>query len=361
MKKFSALLFLGLMFPLLLRANPIALPYFSEIYFEGDDWFIELVFYGIWPEDNLDNSRMICSSGTSQFKSGIDITSTEGLIITQDDMLSPLTINKYGDFIQLDYYHNGGWISMNLPFCFGDYEDSWVYYPFEGQSIVNTMINAIQLTEFWPVKENNPTLGSSFYEVTSFGTFAGRVLDQNLDPIEGIHVKYCPDWMVGQTLLPIYTNSDGYFYSYPHMLARNYEISLIWNDVSLMDTYATIEPDSTTWCDYILDTVLVNVPSPIHGQELSFGNFPNPFSDNTTFVFQLPEDSHYREGKIIVYDMTGRAVYDRVIGQEMTGSAPVFHHWDLAGNAAVVSPGEYISCLVLDGIVVAKSKSICFR
>lgn len=145
------------------------------------------------------------------------------------------------------------------------------------------------------------------------------------------------------------------------MLARNYEISLIWNETSLMDTCVTVEPDSTTWCDYILDTVLVNVPSPIHGQELSFGNFPNPFSNNTTFVFQLPEDSHYREGRIVVYDMTGREVYDRVIGQEITGPAPVFHYWDLANNPTAVSPGEYISCLVLDGTVVAKNKFTCVR
>jgi hypothetical protein len=145
------------------------------------------------------------------------------------------------------------------------------------------------------------------------------------------------------------------------MLARNFEISLLWNDVSLLDTFATIEPDSTTWCDYILDTVLVHVPKAIQRQELSFGNFPNPFSDNTTFVIQLPEDTHYQEGRIIVYDITGRKVYERMIGQEITGAAPVFHHWDLADNRVVVSPNEYISCLVLDGIVVAKSKSTCVR
>ena len=361
MKKFKALLLFSLMFPILLRANPIMPPYFSEIYFEDDEWFIELVFYYLWPEDNLDNTRMICSSGTSQFKSGIDITGTEVLIITQDSMLSPLVINKYGDFLQLEYHYNEEWISMNLPFCFGNFEDSWVNYPFAGQSIVNTMISAIQYTEFWSVKENNPTLGDSFYEVTTYGTFAGRVLDQNLDPIEGIHVKYCPDWLVGHTLLPIYTNSDGYFNSQSDMPARNYEISLIWNDISLLDTFITIEPDSTTWCDYPLDTVLVHVPSSIQDQELSFGNFPNPFLDNTTFVLQLPEDSHYREGRIVVYDMTGRGVYDREIGPGIMDNTKVFHQWDLAGSPAMVSPGEYISCLVLDGIVVAISKSTCIR
>jgi hypothetical protein len=364
MKKFSALIFFSLMIPFLLRANPIELIYFSEIYFEGDEWSLEFEFgYGLMGDDNLDNYRLICSSGTSQFKTGIDITNTHWLIITQDSLLSPFFINKYGDFIQLEYYYNGGWVPMNMPFCFGDYEDSWVHYPFEGQSIVNTTIYyADQFIEFWSVKENNPTLGSSFYQVTTYGTFAGRVLDQNLDPVEGIYIKYCDDWFIGLTLQPIYTDSDGYFYSQSDMPARNYEISLIWNDISLLDTTTTIEPDSMTWCNYYLDTVLLpEVITKEKESAISFGNFPNPFRDYSTFVVELPRDRHFKEGRISVYDMTGRVVYDREIAPEMTGTAPVFLPWDLASNRVEVFPGEYISCLVLDGVVVAKSKSSCVR
>ncbi|HOW24254.1 MAG TPA: hypothetical protein PK711_01170 [Bacteroidales bacterium] len=363
MKKFKALLFFGLMAPFLLRANPIELRIFSEIYFEGDDWFIELVHFNqLFGESSLDNFGILCSSGSAQFKPGIDVTESGWVIITQDSMLSPLAINKYGDFIQFRFYHNGSWNTVNSPTYFGDMEDSQVNYPFEGQSIVNTtIIYGQNWMDFWTVKENDPTLGSSFYQVTTYGTLSGRVLNQNLEPVAGIQVQYCPPYFLGQSLSPIFTDNEGYFCSPPEMLARNYAISLIWNETSLLDTCVTVEPDSTTWCDYILDTVLVKVPSSIKGQELSFGNFPNPFSDNTTFVIQLPEDTHYQEGRIIVYDMTGREVYDRVIGQEMTGTAPVFHHWDLAGNPASVSPGEYISCLVLDGIVVAKNKSTCVR
>ncbi len=363
MKKFRVIFLFGLMAPFLLRANPILPPpYFSEIYFEGDEWFIELllwedVFYG---DGTLDDYRLACSSGTAQFKPGIDTYGLEWILITQDSMLSSLSINRFGDFIEIEQGDDGYWSPLGWPIYFGDIEYSYVNYPFPGQSIVNTLVYYGEYYDYyWVVKDNSPTLGSSFLQATTVGSLAGRVLDQNLDPISGIQIKYCPDNLLSWILDPIYTSHEGYFSNY--MYARNYGISLIWNETSLLDTSVTVEPDSTTWCDYILDTVLVHVSSSIQGQELSFGNFPNPFSDNTTFVIQLPEDTHYQEGRIIVYDMTGREVYDRMIGQEITGTATVFHHWDLAGNPAVVSPGEYISCLVLDGIVVAKNKSICIR
>lgn len=174
----------------MLWSNPIVLPYFSEIYFEGDNWFIELVYPdGLLGEPNFDNFGILCSSGLAQFKPGIDKSGSDWIIMTQDSMLSPLLINKYGDFSQLQYYHNGNWVNINFPTYFGDYEDSWVNYPLEGQSIVNTTVIYGQgYTYFWPVKENNPTLGSSFYQVTTYGILSGRVLDQSLEPVAGIEV-----------------------------------------------------------------------------------------------------------------------------------------------------------------------------
>ncbi len=362
MRKFGVIISCFLFTPFLVRSNPIAPPpCLSEIYFEGDEWFIELLLWEeVFFDGTLDDYRLACSSDTARFKPGIDITGADYLIITKDSMLTPLTINKFGDFVVIEGQYNEEWYPLELPIFFGNVEHSWVNYPFEGQSIVNTLIfNGDYNDVYWPVKDNSPTLGSSFLQATSVGYLAGRVLDQNLDPIYGIQIKYCSDYLLGGILHPIYTGHEGYFSHY--MYARNYEISLMHDGTSLLDTFATVEPDSTSWCDYILDTVLVDIPTMIQGQELSFGNFPNPFIDNTTFVIQLPEDTHYQEGRIIVYDMTGREVYDRMIGQEMTGTAPAFYHWDLINNPAAVSPGEYVSCLVLDGVVVEKIKSICIR
>ncbi|MBP6978150.1 MAG: hypothetical protein PHD61_07210 [Bacteroidales bacterium] len=360
MKKFRVIFLFGLMAPFLLRANPFAPPpYLGEIYFEGDEWFIELILSGDFHSD-LDNFRIVCSSDTAQFKPGIDLYGLEWILITQDSMLSSLSINKFGDFIEIEQGDDGYWWPLGMPIYFGDIEYSYVNYPLPGQSIVNTLVYEGYDDYYWTVKDNSPTLGSSFFQTTTAGVFSGRVLDQNLEPVSDIQIKYCNDYLLGQILHPIFTDDGGFFAQI--MFGRNYEISFIHSNSSLLDTTVTIEPDSMTWCNYYLDTVLL--PEAVDNMKtlaLSFKNFPNPFSDNTTFVIQLPEDTHYQEGRIIVYDMTGREVYDRIIGQEITDTAPVFHHWDLAGNPAVVSPGEYISCLVLDGIVVAKNKSICIR
>ena len=358
MKKLGALLFFYLVFPFLLRSNPFPPPpYISEIYFEGDEWFIELVLWDF--HSDLDNYRIVCSSDTAQFKPGIDITNLGWMIITQDSMLSPLSINKLGDFIEIEQEDNGSWWPLGMPVYFGDIEYSGVNYPYEGQSIVNTIIyDGYYDDYYWPVKENSPTLGSSFFQATTVGILAGRVLDQNLDPVGGIKIKYCNDDLIGQILQPIFTGDDGFFAHI--MFARNYEISLMCGGTSLMDTSTFIEPDSTTWCYYYLDT-LVGVPIKMKSAELSFGNFPNPFSDYTTFVLKIPEGKQYQEGRIIMYDMNGKERYNNVIKQETVGIVPVFHRWDISNYPHSLPPGEYISCLVLDGVVVAKTKSICIR
>lgn len=361
MKKLGVIFLFCLATPILLRANPLPPPpYISEIYFEGNEWFIEVVLWDdVFWDTNLDNYRLVCSSGQAQFKLGIDIIFPEWMIITQDSMLTPLTINKFGDFVDIEYqFNNEAWSSLGMPIYFGDFEYSWVNYPFEGQSIVNKKIPDYDFYYFyWPVKDNSPTPGSSFFETTAHGTIAGRVLDKNLVPVGGIEIKYCSN--CGWTLPPFWTDSDGYFSH--NMYARNYEISLMWGGISLLDTLVTIEPDSTTWCDYYLDTILVDIPENMITTEISFGNYPNPFSDNTTFVVKLPEGQRYQEGRIVVYDMTGKEVYNQVIRQEMVGSSTVFHQWNPGNNPEILQLGEYISCLVLDGAVVGKTKSICVR
>jgi hypothetical protein len=268
MKKYSLIVLICLQM-LGLGANPVIFPCLSEINFEEDNWFIELdvqyADYAYHGSINLDDFRLITSTGDSQFKPGIDISGVAFIIITQDSLLSPLVIDKQGDYVGLQYFDNGLWTNTLCWITyFGDIENSTVNPPYPGQSIVNTSIHTPQNWFFMTVKDNIPSLGSSIYNTSTFGTLSGAVFDQNLDPVEGLEIRYCSGLLLGGTLQPIYSGSDGTFYN-SQMPGCNTEISVLWDNTSLFDTLLTIEPDSLTSCTFYLDTVLVGLPeeSPI--------------------------------------------------------------------------------------------------
>lgn len=341
-------------------SNPILYPMLSEIYFEGDNWIMELfsLCLGI---DNLDSCRITTCSDTSIFMSGIYFNEEHWVVVTQNDMQSPLTVNKYGDFLMFEVCENGQWYFLTFGMAFGDIEWSSVNYPFEGQSIVNNAIywgDPITLTNFWPVKDNNPTLGSSIFHTTTWATFSGAVYDLEMLPVEGAQIKYCPSSMLGISLFPIYTDHTGFFYA-TDMPARNYNVSILYNDVSFLDTLITLEPDSTTYCEFIIDTSSVDIPEKSVKQNISFQNYPNPCRESTTFVVQLPEDNHYSKARLMVYDLNGRVVYSYEFNENISVQSKLFHNWNLLDNS--LNSGEYIGILEVDGKVLADNKILVIK
>ena len=97
MKTFIIVLFF-LSFSMLV-ANPIALVFISEIYFEGDDWTIELYDYYEAGISSLDNYCIMSSSDSTYFNNGIYFEPGEVILVTEEDLQSSLSINKGGDFV----------------------------------------------------------------------------------------------------------------------------------------------------------------------------------------------------------------------------------------------------------------------
>ena len=343
-------------------SNPVLYPMLSEIYFEGDNWTMELSAFGFdLLYDNLDNCRIRTSSDTSIFNSGIYFNEEHWVVVTQNDMQTPLSINKYGDFIVFQVYENGQWYDLMMLIAFGDINWSGVNYPFEGQSIVSNAIywgDPIPLTSFWTVKDNNQTLGSSIFHTTTWATFSGAVYDLEMLPVEDAQIKYCSSSMLGTTLFPIYTDHTGFFYA-TDMPARNYNVSVIYNDITFLDTLITLEPDSTTYCEFIIDTSSVDIPEKSMKQNISFQNYPNPCRESTTFVVQLPEDNHYSEARLKVYDLNGRVVYSYEFNEYSSVHSKLFHNWNLCDNS--LTSGEYIGILEVDGKALADNKILIIK
>jgi len=239
-----------------ISANPImVVTLFTEIYFEGDEWQIEIPceVLNAFGTNDLDNVRIVTSQGFSQFNPGISCGAYDVLVISNNDLINQIIINKTGDFINFQTFHSGQWWDMT-PFYFGDYAGSEVNPLFEGQSYVLALLYHEEIyNDWWLVKESSPSIGISWAPV-SRGTFHGYVFDINYNPVQDIQIEYCDEayFTMGSTILPIYTDSNGFFEN-TEMFAKNYGLSIEIDNINLYDSIITVEPNDSTYLEIVLE------------------------------------------------------------------------------------------------------------
>jgi hypothetical protein len=279
MKKIYVTIFMLLLFSQLL-ANPIVVKYMSELYFEDDNWTIELAYTDEMGErffQNLDNHRLVSTTDTAQFNSGISLDNVNIILVTQDSLQAPLSINKNGDCVQLQVWNGDEWWFTD-EIRFGDYPNSNVNAPFEGQSIVS-----VEEIGYEYAKDNIPSLGSNPYYANTRGAFSGYVFDQQQNPISNARIRffYYND---------IYTDQNGYFEN-NYMCGMNYDITVYVDDIAMMDTLITIEPDSTTYCEFHINLYSIDEEH-LQRSKIILNNYPNPFIESTTISFNLTTKTH---------------------------------------------------------------------
>ena len=196
------LTFLFILFVSLLFANPIVPEYFSEIFFEGDEWEIELAytsFFDEWGFENLDNHRLVTNDGISNFMNGIDLTNLSIIVINQDSLLTNLDIDKTCDDLRLEQFINNDWEEIDRVL--------WGYYQpyawYEGQSRVKMYFSE---WGYIGVKDNEPTLGYEPFYSDARGTLSGRVYDSDNNPINDAEISIIPTFSPN-----VYTDETGYF------------------------------------------------------------------------------------------------------------------------------------------------------
>lgn len=302
-------------------SNPIAIWFFNELQFTGNTWVLEM--HASDPAGTLDGWYIRSNSGTAFFKNNIHVGNWY-LIITQDSLLSPLSIDPLGDSLTI---HSSG-AGMMAQLVFGTCASALICSPRSGQSICAGGYDFYYL-------DNSPTLGQPNDSTNAMGTIRCLVTDSLGQPI--------PEVRVSSFRWPgfVYTDSSGRFEVRDY--AHRCEMSLTHSNCSLRNVTAQVLPESTVSVSTVMDCLMSANEEPFvpSGYVLD-QNYPNPFNPATTFSFTIPRLSFV---SLKVYDIFGREVVTMADGVKKAGA------YEIQWNASHMASGVYFYRLVAGGFV----------
>ena len=230
------------------------------------------------------------------------------------------------------------------------YGNEWISYPYDGQSIC---INPVYFDEwedynFFPVKENNPTIGYNPFSVNSYGTINGYVYDIYENPVNNAILNYLG---VNQNL---FQSDENGFFQRNNIHGRNYLLKLLIDDTLFGEQFITVEPDSTTTVNFYT----TYIPQAANENKLStpnkiLSNYPNPFNPFTTIKFNA---SNAHNAKIEIFNSKGQKIETYNFNGALLQSENSFT-W----NATNQSSGTYFYRLEIDGKVIKNKKMLLLK
>ncbi|MBN1186911.1 MAG: T9SS type A sorting domain-containing protein [Bacteroidales bacterium] len=344
-----------------LFSNPIAPPpklWFSEIFFDGDDWVMEVKFNEFYSGENLDSVRIETKSGTVLFKPGIYPADNGIFLVTQDSLSAPLSIDKTGDFINIyeenntvvnwawEYQYGTGTIS------YGDYEGAECPMPYTGQSLVLVSFHESTIegeaVKYWLVKENDPSLGEDFCICSSKDTISGWLLDKFQTPVQNARIEYINSVFISQP--QIITDKNGHFENMP-MYSKIYDAIIILGDSVLGNVTFKVELDSSDEFTFTLANYVFANIKPSLAKGAIINNYPNPVRDKTTFYLDL-SSINFKYGVIKIYDVQGKIV--KILPIPYNRNSEVVWEPDFSK----INGGVYFYQLDIDGREVAFKKML---
>jgi hypothetical protein len=306
-----------------ISSNPIPSPVMNEIKFNSNGFILEIIDSGMFT--NLDGCFLTSKTDTAYFKPGVP-GNIDFFLITQDSLLSPLSINPAGDELS---FHSPtmGYVET---ITFGDSNICNIGAPLASQSIcLNDFGGPYYL-------DNTPTLGLPNDYTNATGTLEGFVTNLAGDTLSGVKIfrKYGS---------PVYTNSSGYF-SFEELSIFE---ELLFHKTSYPDGYLWLQiwPDSIQMIHVIIEN-LVGIKKEQPKIQVSdfqlFQNYPNPFNPETIIEYYLPQSATIR---LEILNLLGQKVRTLVAGQR-----PFGNHWTLwdgkDDSGREVASGVYIYRLV---------------
>ena len=342
---------------MLAKANPLPPPPpICELILNQNGFVLELDL-SIWGISNLDNLRLTTSSHQANFNPDIPVIYGSLVIVTEEDLQSPLYIDPVGDELILEEYLDTEWWEIDR-ICFGNHPDSRVSAPSEEESIVRQEFGSAFNHFHWIVKNKPPSPDSLPYWTNSRGTFSGYVLDKNSTGVPYAWIKYCDEELNGiyPALVEIYADSSGYFYC-DNMFSRKYDIQIIMFDEIYWTDQIVVELDSNNYYEFIIDSLAVGISEATPELIMDIWNYPNPFKYHTTFDITMPESYDWNEARITIRDMNGR-VMDRIdrVNKHQQGSLKII--WSAPDH---LDAGIYIYTLKVDDKRIASNKMILSR
>lgn len=291
---FFLILFSGILF-----ANPIV-PHLNitEIKFNDTGWQMELYSDFMGSHTNLDSCQVFCADGSSHFQPGINYEIGTLLVVTQEDLITPLSIDPEGDNVELISFQA---YSSNVNF--GSLS-SMTMAPTEQQSLrsVGLSINALD-TYFVFARDNTPSIGSGDDGEGFRGTFYGYVYDAEMNPVENVAIEHTPDCI---SIPDIITDENGYFEV--ELYAFNYNCHLQLLSLASMDSIITIDPEEQNYYEFVFEDYVhsENIEISATASYFNLSNHPNPFNPRTEISFKI---ANFGENtKIEIYNSKGQLI-----------------------------------------------------
>ncbi len=344
----------------------------SEIYFEGSEWIIEAICNTSegFESPFLDSVIFITSSGQSYFKPGIELEDGQIIMITKDSLITPLSINPDGDFINMkEYVYGTDYVAWELRahqnIKFGNYEEASCTSPYSGQSLVLQHF-VLEIPDwgtddiYWLEKENNPTPGSSLFTCNSKDTLSGYIYDKLLNPVDNAELKYCSEeelWAANPDLLPIYTNEYGYFENtvmYSKMYTGNI---IVYGDSVISFVKFKVEIDSSNIYNFIIeDYIHTDIKIRELTNTVSLTNYPNPVREKTTISVTIPQNIYFKNAVIKIFNNNGKIVDIMPLHYNSNNIYNVI--WNRSDK---IPPGKYFVNLDINNKKVASSNMLVIQ
>jgi len=359
MRRFIFSIILVLLFAVPTFPNPITpQSLISEVYFEGDEWFLVVENYvlDIFGIEDFQEIEFFSSDGVFIFKEDFLPDFNEELtIITNDALLYPVQLHREMDHIYT--FWSGGY-NYFMPLEWGNSYSYRVFGPNPGQSLILRLVYEDNYfnPEFWLLKSNDPYLLGG--DGKTWGIFQGFIYDQNNNPVANAELRYVDDYYFEPSwwFYPIITDQNGHFYK-DYMDACNYHIhGIVIDSVEYdFDQYISIEPDSVN--TYNFNMVITQVPDLHKSGTVKITNSPNPFSDKTIFKIDVDENQHTQNMNLIISDMTGRIISVIPLNGLVARDQTLSISWE---NDHHLPAGSYLISLTDSGRTIATNKMMIY-
>lgn len=339
-------------------ANPI-MPesLFAEVYFENDDWYLVIDNNLLWSYgiEDFEFIQIFCTDGQLFLKpSFLPDSIHEITILTNDDLLSPVEINRSGDCIT-SFYDNFELTTLE----WNDILPSPVCGPQAGQSLSIIMIPVEDMNyEWWLVKNNNPLINGG--SLQTYGAFSGYVYDQNNIPVPDARIDYIEPYYIQvpyNCFDTLFTDNNGYF-TIDGLPARNYYISNIIknNQAYSVNEHISIEPNSVNFKVFTIDYIVGCQDSEIN-KNFEISIFPNPFRYKTNFIITCKKNQSLINAHIKICDIRGKLITILPVHNLPDINGQIKIKWS---KSAGLKAGHYIYSLNQEQDILASGKmTIC--
>ena len=337
----------------ILFANPLEPVFISELYFEDGNWILEIYdYYSFGFFSNLDDFYLKSSTDSVYFNDGITWNENFVFVVDENNMQEPFSINPNEDDIM--FVNEQEYIYDQI--SFGEN----INPPTSNQSLARIGLYdepPIGGEFFLLATENQPSMGSDPFSVSSYGTFTGYVYDSLMNPVENAQLEYSPGLGYGSP--EITTNEDGYFNA--DLPGMNYEFDVHLLYLASLDTTITIEPDSLNYYEFVFENYVssddyeISLPASYY----NLSNYPNPFNPTTEISFSVPQSSSFVT--IEIYNSRGQKIKTIKIPNSLSQN-PNQITWDGTNkyNKQVPS-GVYLYKLVSNGKELAVNKMLLLK